>query len=1002
MNLVTQAVFKLLGVETVSDAAKKATGGLKSFVSAAGSALTSLGGMIGGVALGAFFKKAVDEALEGRRGIALLGEAVDNAGGNFAAMRPQIEQTVDRLATFTTFTDDEVRAALANMVTATGDVDGSLKSLGLVADLAAAKQIPLEQASQAVAMAMNGNTKALEKMIGPMRDGADVFGVLGDRVGGTAEKMGKELANILPQITKQLGENLEAIGNVILGNEGLTGGATKLVEVLTNTAKWIEANADKAQPLITALYDIGQNIYAAVVPAFQLLAPTAKLALGVVTFSIETATLAVRFFTGAFQTGIGLIAEKLGSFVEKGAGLLRKFGIDVSEDSASSLKRWGEKMLGNGMDALDRTATAIGKHVKDTVAMFQDGETQASAITEAGTTARVAHHAKAADRITKTEKKALEEQAKDRERAWQQLGKDLDKVVAAVEKAVATMDEEASKAGDELLKLLGPLTRTAAQETADALENVWQRAQLDPRVLSDYEGFRARLEAVRGVQRALAEAQDASRAVDHGLPPDAAVARLDRAIALLRDQATLLKQQYGDSKALRELEEELKRLTEQRTQLQTGLNEKKSEEQQTTADITKRHKELFDTVVSVGRAAGDFALAMGAIDEDTASTLTSFLNIGEAIAKVSGGDLTAIPQLLGGISSVIARIVQGDPERKRIIEANSAQLRRLNENGVTLNQISSMSGEGLSKVLEFLSLSVPNLTSQPTIENSGVLMNAFAQSGVSPEMLDAVAKEFGLTIRDSKGRLITEGLEALLAQLSNASTRTPPTATGRLDALRTQFKIENIGEQGQLAMLGALLGDVSPAFRGVIDATDLEGSRARLRSLFDAANRGDLATGDLGKLSPSLFRSLLLELFERIDTLAKAPTAETASATTGLSLSIDAGGGLRVLPGGAVSLGSITTDAVNATAPTLESLLAPVTEIRALLTDSLAVQRDQLAQLTRVSASTDESRRYLAGSVTALESINAQLAGGVEAIVDRRLAARRQLEDAVAGSIPRF
>lgn len=332
------------GKETVSDAADKAEGGLKGFISKAGGLIAGLAALGVGAALGGFFKKAIEESLEGEQSMARLREAVGSTGASFNAMRPEIEATVGNLMRLTTFTDDELNAALADMSLMTGDAKGSLANLGVAADLAAAKNIPLEQAAKAVGMAMEGNTKALTKLIPELKGSGDIIGDLKLKVDGTAQAMGETFAGSLTRAKNQMGEFAQAVGDAILGSDALTGSGNLLVETLANLATWAEENREQIGKVVDVIVTTAKNIWEALVPALRLIWTVAKPVFMALLGVITEASFAVRAGVIAYQEYAGQVAQIIGGLVEKAGGVLKAFGIDVVSGFGATLKQWGAKL----------------------------------------------------------------------------------------------------------------------------------------------------------------------------------------------------------------------------------------------------------------------------------------------------------------------------------------------------------------------------------------------------------------------------------------------------------------------------------------------------------------------------------------------------------------------------------------------------------------------------------------------------------------------------------
>lgn len=237
VSVLLQLVDKLTGPLDGARAGVSRFGGA---VKAAGVALA---GMVSTAALGAFFKSAIGEALKAEESMIRLGRAVTNAGGNFAASKGAIDAAINSVVRMSKFTDDDLSDALAHLITTTGDVSGSMNNLGLVADIAAYKQIGVQQAAELLGQAMAGNTRAFTQ-----------FGIVGGTVEermealrtvvhGFAESEAKSMAGRLNAINREWGEFKEQVGLAIIGSDDLGSSVGGLTATLADLNAWMEKNA---------------------------------------------------------------------------------------------------------------------------------------------------------------------------------------------------------------------------------------------------------------------------------------------------------------------------------------------------------------------------------------------------------------------------------------------------------------------------------------------------------------------------------------------------------------------------------------------------------------------------------------------------------------------------------------------------------------------------------------------------------------------------------------
>jgi len=139
--------------------------------------------------------------------------------------------------------DDELRPALAKLVTQTGSVTKAQELAALSMDIAAATGKPLAAVTDAVARAAGGNTKALAKLDpklkGLIADGLDAEGamsVLADTFGGAATTKANTAQGQFQRLQLSLSETKETIGAALLPI------IEKVLPVLTSFGNWASEN----------------------------------------------------------------------------------------------------------------------------------------------------------------------------------------------------------------------------------------------------------------------------------------------------------------------------------------------------------------------------------------------------------------------------------------------------------------------------------------------------------------------------------------------------------------------------------------------------------------------------------------------------------------------------------------------------------------------------------------------------------------------------------------
>lgn len=165
---------------------------------------------------------AVKAALDGEQAHAQLVQAVENSGAAFSSVSGQVDEMSGSFAKLG-YENDAVEAALARLVQSTGNVSGSMREMGLVADFARARHIDLEQAATVVGKVMNGNMTALQKLgisakdaAGNTLTAAQALQMLSDRFGGAAQANANTYAGKLQALNAEWHNMVEAIGNMLL------------------------------------------------------------------------------------------------------------------------------------------------------------------------------------------------------------------------------------------------------------------------------------------------------------------------------------------------------------------------------------------------------------------------------------------------------------------------------------------------------------------------------------------------------------------------------------------------------------------------------------------------------------------------------------------------------------------------------------------------------------------------------------------------------------------
>lgn len=216
---------------------------------------------IGGLAV--VIGDATKAAIEDAKAQALLAQAITNntlAGeANVKVAEAFIEKTMMQAAV----ADDELRPALASLVQVTGEMTSAQDGLTLALDIAAATGVDLGTATDAIAKAYGGNTKALGTLLPSVRslikEGASldqVFAAVAGTVGGSAAVAANSAEGQMKRLSLTIGETKESIGAAFLPI------LERLLPVLQKFAVYVQNNTDKVLAVMAVVGSLAGAILA--------------------------------------------------------------------------------------------------------------------------------------------------------------------------------------------------------------------------------------------------------------------------------------------------------------------------------------------------------------------------------------------------------------------------------------------------------------------------------------------------------------------------------------------------------------------------------------------------------------------------------------------------------------------------------------------------------------------------------------------------------------------
>ena len=208
------------------DAAGKRFGGLGSFVTSTGAKVAS-GLAAFGVAK--WLAGSIDVAHQYETTLARLKAAVQDTGGVWDPYAKQMAKVVDAESQLSAYSGGDLRSALADLTTTTGDSQKGLDLLGLSADLARGKHMDLETAAKLVGKVAMGNTAMLARYGIVLDKGAtatEALAMLQQRFAGQAKAYGDSSAGAQDKLSNALKGLQRTVGTAAVPSLTILAGIT--------------------------------------------------------------------------------------------------------------------------------------------------------------------------------------------------------------------------------------------------------------------------------------------------------------------------------------------------------------------------------------------------------------------------------------------------------------------------------------------------------------------------------------------------------------------------------------------------------------------------------------------------------------------------------------------------------------------------------------------------------------------------------------------------------
>lgn len=261
----------------------------------AGAAIAALGEVAQGL------QWSVNEATDSQQAFTNLATAIERSGTAWTDVEGKTRQYLSQLQQTTVYSDEALAGMVERLLTFGMTYDQTMSAAGTALDLAAAKHMDLQSASDLLGKAFMGNTTILkrygidiEDIGGKSAIFTDIMGKLNEQFGGAAQAQAQTYAGIQERLKNATSELGEKIGGMLLP------GLASVTEAMIPVVDWFGKGIDAFQAWITEIgksTDI-QPIITAVTGVFAALG---AYLLGLQKFMMDSFGPAVQELMSAFK-----------------------------------------------------------------------------------------------------------------------------------------------------------------------------------------------------------------------------------------------------------------------------------------------------------------------------------------------------------------------------------------------------------------------------------------------------------------------------------------------------------------------------------------------------------------------------------------------------------------------------------------------------------------------------------------------------------------------------
>lgn len=349
----------------------------KKFGDFANKAAKSFG--LAALAAGAFAVKvgydAVKAATEDQKSQALLANSLRNTVGATDASIAATEAWITTTQAAFGIADDQLRPALARLAAVSGSVTKAQTLMGVSMDIAAARNIDVEQASALVAKAYGGNIGALKKLFPQIsaatvksKDFAKALKEISGETKGAAAAAANTFAGQMERIKLAFGEASESLGYKLLPQVKAFADLI-ITKAIPAIQKFVDENGDKIANGFKVSIQYGIAFAKMMYSIFSFVAKNIKVfaTLGAIIIAAFMGAKVAGAVT-ALITGIQAIikvmkALRTVSLASAAATALATGGVSAATGAAA----FGVALIGMGLAAKkfnsdsDKAADALGK-----------------------------------------------------------------------------------------------------------------------------------------------------------------------------------------------------------------------------------------------------------------------------------------------------------------------------------------------------------------------------------------------------------------------------------------------------------------------------------------------------------------------------------------------------------------------------------------------------------------------------------------------------------------